>query len=109
MVEDVLAADLRQRLPSSLIQKQQDYLQPKNALYLETEIERFDRDDQAILQAQIVVEDKHCLNQKRDPVSFHVKLESDASREGFDQLIGELADRVVEQVRAQTKNSCPQS
>ena len=107
MFEDVLAADLRQRLPASPIQKQQDYLQPKQSFYLETEIERFDMGKQgSVLSAQIVVEDRRCASQAPAIVSFHVDLQSDKGREGLERLIGQLADHLIDVVRARVPVAC---
>jgi uncharacterized lipoprotein YmbA len=109
MFEDVLAADLRQRLPSSTIQKQQDYWQPKESFFIETEIEHFDMGRQSVLSAQIVIEDKRCPAQNMQPSSFHVELRGDNSREGFNQLIAQLSDRVVQEVRLKASIACPPS
>ena len=108
MAEEILASDLRQRLPASTITMEKDNLTSKARIMLDIEMASFNGTrDGAILTGQVIAQDNAPCSAKPPPMSFHETTASADIAQALSDLMGQLADRITNQLQNLPVARCP--
>ena len=100
MFARILAADLRQRMPSSIIVTEDNSTPPDVRFIIDANIERFNLvdTDHALLEGDFLIRDK-AMAGKLQPVPVHLMVDAglapQATADSLSQLVGEFADNIV--------------
>ena len=111
MIEGVLAEDLRQRMPPSLVTTEQEGEARDARFVIQSTLKTFNNaNDNNSLRANVKIDDrKGCKSPSLFSITFAATTSGDRE-EGLSQLIGEMSDFIIENLETKSLNqSCPHS